>query len=48
MNCEELTKHGSEAALKKAGKYRVKGEDYVVKDGDVINFKWKEPEQEKK
>jgi ribosome-binding ATPase len=30
--------HGSEAALRAAGKIRVEGKDYVVRDGDVIYF----------
>jgi ribosome-binding ATPase len=36
----ELLAHGSEAALKAAGKMRVEGKDYVVKDGDVMFFRF--------
>lgn len=36
----ELLEHGSEAALKAAGKMRVEGKDYVVKDGDVVFFRF--------
>ncbi len=31
---------GSEAAAKKAGKYRLEGREYVVQDGDIINFRF--------
>ena len=30
---------GSEAAAKKAGKYRLEGRDYVVQDGDIVHFR---------
>jgi ribosome-binding ATPase YchF (GTP1/OBG family) len=29
---------GSEAACRSAGKLRVEGKDYIVKDGDVMHF----------
>ncbi|OGA18475.1 MAG: hypothetical protein A3H32_19415 [Betaproteobacteria bacterium RIFCSPLOWO2_02_FULL_63_19] len=31
---------GSEAAAKKAGKYRLEGRDYVVQDGDIVHFRF--------
>jgi hypothetical protein len=31
---------GSEAAAKKAGKYRLEGREYPVHDGDIINFRF--------
>jgi ribosome-binding ATPase len=37
---EDLFEHGSEAALKTAGKLRVEGKDYVVADGDVVHFRF--------
>lgn len=37
---EELEKHGSEASLRSAGKIRQEGRDYIVKDGDIIFFKF--------
>lgn len=37
---EDLKEVGSEAALKSKGKLRVEGKDYVVQDGDVINFRF--------
>ena len=37
---EQLKEHGSEKALKAAGKIRLEGKDYVVQDGDIINFRF--------
>ncbi|MBD3371571.1 MAG: redox-regulated ATPase YchF [Candidatus Coatesbacteria bacterium] len=37
---DELSEHGSFAALKKRGLYRIEGKDYVVADGDVIYFRF--------
>ncbi len=37
---EDLKELGSEKALKAAGKIRLEGKDYVVQDGDVINFRF--------
>ncbi len=37
---EEYIHHGSEAKVKEAGKMRVEGKDYVVKDGDVMHFRF--------
>jgi hypothetical protein len=37
---DELTEHGYEKALKAAGKIRLEGKDYVVQDGDIINFRF--------
>ncbi len=37
---DELLAAGSEAALKKLGKFRLEGKEYVVQDGDVINFRF--------
>jgi hypothetical protein len=34
----DLEAHGSEAAIKAAGKMRVEGKDYVVADGDIMHF----------
>jgi hypothetical protein len=36
----ELKELGSEKALKAAGKVRLEGKDYVVQDGDIINFRF--------
>ena len=32
--------YGSEAKCKEAGKLRIEGKEYVVKDGDVIHFRF--------
>ncbi len=37
---EDIKQHGDEKALKAAGKIRLEGKEYVVKDGDIINFKF--------
>ena len=35
---EDFVAHGGEQGAKEAGKMRAEGKDYVVKDGDVMNF----------
>lgn len=40
MKFEDFKKEGSEVAVKAAGKYKQKGRDYVVEDGDIIHFKF--------
>lgn len=37
---EDLIRYGSEAKIKEAGKYRIEGKDYMVRDGDVMFFKF--------
>ncbi|RYF19903.1 MAG: DUF933 domain-containing protein, partial [Oxalobacteraceae bacterium] len=37
---EDLVALKSEAAVRSAGKLRVEGKDYVVKDGDVMHFRF--------
>ena len=39
-HCEELFALKSEAAVKEAGKYRSEGKEYLVKDGDILFFKF--------
>ncbi len=36
----DYEKYGSEAKVKEAGKMRIEGKDYVVKDGDVMHFRF--------
>jgi ribosome-binding ATPase len=36
----DLIEHGSEAALRAAGRIRVEGKDYVVQDGDVMHYRF--------
>lgn len=35
---EDYVAHGGEQGAKEAGKMRAEGKDYIVKDGDVMNF----------
>ena len=37
---EDYVTYGSEAKVKEAGKLRVEGKDYIVKDGDVMHFRF--------
>ena len=37
---DSFTGIGDEKALKAAGKIRLEGKEYVVKDGDIINFRF--------
>ena len=37
---DDLVAAGSHAAAQKAGKVRLEGRDYIVQDGDVINFRF--------
>jgi GTP-binding protein YchF len=37
---EDLLQYGSEARIKEAGKYRIEGKEYIVRDGDVMFFKF--------
>ncbi len=39
-HCDELFALKSEAAVKEAGKYRSEGKTYIVKDGDILFFKF--------
>lgn len=40
MKYDELAKYGSEEKVKEVGKYYVKGKDYIVEDGDIINIRF--------
>lgn len=37
---DDLMKHKSEAAIKDAGALRVEGKEYVVRDGDIMHFRF--------
>ncbi|MBN2617894.1 MAG: redox-regulated ATPase YchF, partial [Spirochaetales bacterium] len=39
-HCEDLFELGSEANIKSKGKLRIEGKEYVVKDGDVMHFRF--------
>ncbi len=40
ISYEDYATYGSEAKVKEAGKMRVEGKDYIVKDGDVMHFRF--------
>ena len=48
MAYDDLVECGSEAECKKYGKYKSNGKEYVVKDGDIIFFKFNKPQPKKK
>ena len=37
---EDFVSYGSEAKVKEAGKMKVEGKEYIVKDGDVMHFRF--------
>ena len=37
---DDLMKHKSESAIKDAGALRLEGKEYVVKDGDILHFRF--------
>ena len=37
---EDFQKYGDEQKAKAAGRYRLEGKDYIVRDGDIINFRF--------
>lgn len=41
MKYDELMEYGREAALKKVGKMKVEGKEYIVNDGDILNIRFK-------
>jgi ribosome-binding ATPase YchF (GTP1/OBG family) len=40
ISYEDYITYGTEARVKEAGKMRVEGKDYIVKDGDVMHFRF--------
>ena len=40
INYADLLKYGSEVACKEAGKMAVEGKEYIVKDGDIMHFRF--------
>lgn len=48
VSYEDLVEHGSEAECKKNGKYKSNGKEYIVKNGDIILFKFNKPNPKKK
>lgn len=39
-HCDDLFSLGTEQKVKEAGKLRIEGKEYVVKDGDIIHFRF--------
>ena len=40
ISYDDFVKFGSEAAAREAGRLRIEGKEYVVKDGDVMHFRF--------
>ena len=40
VSYDDLLEHGSEAEAKEAGKVRLEGKEYIMKDGDVVHFRF--------
>ena len=40
MSYDDLMAAGTMAAAKAAGKVRMEGKDYIMKDGDVVEFRF--------
>ncbi|WP_404368670.1 redox-regulated ATPase YchF [Marinobacter sp.] len=40
VSYEDFVKYNGEAGAKEAGKWRLEGKDYIVKDGDIIHFRF--------
>lgn len=40
ISYENYLKHGSEQACKEVGKLQIEGKEYIVKDGDVMHFRF--------
>ncbi len=40
FHCDDLFAAGSEQKVKEAGKFRIEGKEYVVRDGDVMHFRF--------
>jgi hypothetical protein len=40
ISYEDFVKYGSEAAARESGRLRIEGKEYIVKDGDVMHFRF--------
>ena len=40
ISYDDFTKYGSEAACREVGRLRIEGKEYLVKDGDVMHFRF--------
>jgi ribosome-binding ATPase YchF (GTP1/OBG family) len=41
ISYEDFMAYGSEAKCREVGKLRVEGKEYVVRDGDIVHFRFK-------
>ncbi len=37
---DDLVEHGSEESLRRAGRFRLEGKTYAVRDGDILNIRF--------
>ena len=40
ISYDDFVKYGSEAAARDVGRLRIEGKEYIVKDGDVMHFRF--------
>ncbi len=40
ISYDDFIQYGSEAACREAGRLRIEGKEYIVKDGDVMHFRF--------
>ena len=40
MSYDDLVKYKDELKVKEAGRLRIEGRDYIVKDGDICHFRF--------
>ena len=40
MSYDDMVKYGSEQGCKEAGRLRIEGKEYIVKDGDIMHFRF--------
>ena len=40
ISYDDFIKYGSEAKVREAGKLRIEGKDYIVRDGDIMHFRF--------
>ena len=40
MKYEDFVELGSEAKVREAGKLAIEGKEYIVQDGDIMNFRF--------
>ena len=40
MSFADFLKHGGESGCREAGRLRLEGKDYLVKEGDILHFRF--------